>query len=189
MKDENVMHCQWVFCSTNRNKVCVWDVSAVWQGWRLPAQAETHNILRTVLMVAAGLGAFGAVGTQGRALRSHLSLLSICSTSQSFLRAPANRHLSCPSGCPRPLASLQPPNTLSLSLPGLGMSLHGKANNRLLAWQEEWERRRGISQEKVSVKCRGKQRKEKTADCIQRLPILGSSWKTCWSVILEVIQG
>ena len=55
-----------------------------------------------------------------------------------------------------------PASQHSVSLPGLGMSLHGKANNHLLAWHEEWERRKGIGQEKVSVKCSGKQWKEKT---------------------------
>lgn len=139
---------------------CVWGMSCCVTG--VTAQAETHNILRTVLMVALGLEALGGVSSQGQALWSHFPLLSICSASQSFFRAPANRHLSCPSGRPRPLASLQPPNTLSLSLPGLGMSCHGKANNRLLAWQEEWESRHGISCEKVSVKCRGTRWKEKT---------------------------
>lgn len=37
------------------------------------AQAETHNILRTVLMVALGLEAFGGVGTQAWVLWLHLS--------------------------------------------------------------------------------------------------------------------
>lgn len=32
-----------------------------------------------------------------------------------------------------------------LSLLGLGMRDHGKANNHLLAWQEEWESRHGMS--------------------------------------------
>lgn len=48
-------------------------------GWQLPAQAETRNILRTVLMVAVGLEAFGAVGTErpqlyGRTLVTTLHL-------------------------------------------------------------------------------------------------------------------
>lgn len=57
----------------------------------------------------------------------------------------------------RPPASLQP---LCLSQ-ALAQASEWKQNNRLLAWQKEWERRRGVSQEKVSVDCGAKQWLEK----------------------------
>lgn len=66
----------WI-CEGKKNKlvlflsVCVFlslaILSAVWQERQLPAQADA-NILSAVLMVAMGLEAFGAIGTQGHAL-------------------------------------------------------------------------------------------------------------------------
>lgn len=78
------------------------------------AQAQTLNILRTVLMVATGLEAFGCRRTGPSFMVTLVTTLHLFHQPE-FPPSPANRHLSCPSGSPRPLASLQPPDTLSLS--------------------------------------------------------------------------
>lgn len=62
-----------------------------------------------------GVKSLSRCGHTGPSFMATLVLLSICPTSQSFLRAPDNRHLSCPSASPWPLASLQPPSTPPLS--------------------------------------------------------------------------
>lgn len=76
---------------------------------------EAHTILRTMLMRALGLRRLqGYHHTRGLALWSCMSLNSICSPRGSSSSS-ANRHLSCPSGSPRPLESLHPHCTHSPS--------------------------------------------------------------------------